>query len=340
MAVYYRVVTNSGRAYIRYICFGLLNRVPDLTEGVDSNQRQDIRSQSGRILHNISPRDIKYLEYDTTAAFYGNTWSHPELKPTRDLIQLTGESKKANQARCLSNYFKVAKEIIDDLPMYKGFITFHQEQKVIRFHVKDQPADKIMTAMFLLRNLNQQGSAIYLFAREMGYRPRVCTAIFGIYYLNLPTPFQRGAISMNGYTESSFFDLNTFGRQGLINFLKQEESYQPWVQPNFDTTERGYVRDSSMSTMDEYIFDSGLSRRSGVRYRKMITCFSVPNDEVIDSYCQIQVEPSHYEGYDDDTPTSHHLKIDYDAPNRAGDNVFIQSIIRRVFDPIISEANI
>lgn len=340
MAVYYRVVTNSGRAYVRYVCFGLLNRVPDLAEGRDAQQPRDVQEASRRLLQNITPRDIKYLEYDVTKTFNWNSWSHPQLQPTRDAVTIAGESEKDFQHRCLNNYFKVVKEVIDDLPMYKGFITFHQEQNVIRFHVKDQPSDKLMTAMFLLRNLNQTGSAIYLFAREMGYRPRVCAAIYGLYYMNLPTPFQRGSISMNCYGESSIFDPNTFGKQGLINFLRQDESYSPWVQPNFDTTQRGYVRDSRMSTMDEYIFDAGLHQRSGLRYRKMITCFSVQNDSSIDDGYQIVIPPSRYNEYGGEPATSHHLRVDYDRQTRSGSVSDLQEVLRGIFDPIVAEAGI
>ncbi len=273
MSVNYRVVTRTGRAYIRYVCFGLLNRYRSISEGI-SSRRPDNNDSS--FIVDTTPKDVVYLEYDTSQEFNSNVWSGITEEGPSNLVKLAGETHEDAKNRALMKYYQHMQEAFKDLTMYKGLVTFHPEQKVIRFHVEGHQSDKIMTAMFFIRNMHQHPPYGYFKLRVAGFSEKDSMLFSHILDLTRQTPFSNSRVIFPYISESSLFDTRTLGRDAIISLFRQDSEYSPWVQPLFNESRNGYLRDSAMNNNRRYLFKEDAPRH--LKYRTLITCFSKPED--------------------------------------------------------------
>ncbi|QIN94886.1 hypothetical protein PQC36_gp108 [Proteus phage Vb_PmiP-P59] len=180
-----------------------------------------------------------------------------------DDITFLSKKEKAEK-----NLIKHLKAIFDDLKIYQGCISVHPILKVVRAHIKNNKADKIITGLFLARNLTTCGtmSRMYNDMINWGYRPSFSAVVAHLLFSNV------GAFS-NSYSvqwvgETNWISPLSFGKQSLIRLLSGDFTDDAFVQEEWK--DQGYYkRDDG--------FSGSLSRFNG-RGRKLIDCLSVERD--------------------------------------------------------------
>ncbi|MCS5736774.1 hypothetical protein, partial [Herbiconiux daphne] len=87
-----------------------------------------------------------------------------------------GSVSGSSKALANRQFLNEMKLLFEDLPWLANVITVHPVTGVVRAHIKDHPADKIITSLFLVRNLCNYGetAASYRHFRHSGLRPRLC----------------------------------------------------------------------------------------------------------------------------------------------------------------------
>lgn len=284
MSVRYNVYLNNGKHIaISYICFGLLNRFPwshgqtyNLYRTREQRQIAEDELSSG----NVRPENVHFLQYMPEDHFYTSAWSHEELKPTRNMVRFSNESGPEAKKRALKAYFGEMKLLLADMPIFSDMVTVHPLAKCVRVYTHGQPADKVMLAMFMFRNLAQEDYIHgYLELRSKGYRPRAAAILTHYLYYTPPSPFSGGTWTERCLEESSWINPRTFGKNAFINMLKQDMDIE-WAQDLFNVQSNGYHRDHHFRN-DDVVFDSNGDRydEDSPYYRRMSDAFCLPSDE-------------------------------------------------------------
>lgn len=178
-----------------------------------------------------------------------------------------------------ANYCEAMKELINDIPWMTG-VSVHSLLNVVRVDM-NQPADKVMMTLFLLRNLCHYEHYIstYKNLREThNFKPYAAAILSSLFVREGGTPFSQPSWKYNSVGEYNWLSPFTFGVQALGRMLTEGVSYNPWFQENFLTAGQ-YRRDSWFR--DENIEFNGASPDGAEtlsRYRRLIDCMSIPND--------------------------------------------------------------
>lgn len=171
-----------------------------------------------------------------------------------------------------ASYWEDMQEIVNSLPWMRDMVTVRPAGKFINFLTGDNPADKVMLAVFLMRNIAQMATTAiaYRTARDRGLTPLQAAVACSVMWLG--TRDFRGRINAgtNYPGEYNFFNVYTFGRQSLTNFVRGEVEWQldSWQNLN------GYRRDQWFWENDLFITNMGGERR----HRILLDALSVDND--------------------------------------------------------------
>lgn len=244
MAIRYDIVLDNNLVYaIQYVCFGVLNGLVD-----NSEPRGLMRDQSGlesgvnyrSLGSNFKVDKIEYIRYN-----YG--WMN------NDLI-----------AEQVNAFTAEAKMLISQLPSIQDIVFFDYQTKHAYVRVKNQPADKVMFALTVLRNLvgcvkqhwksNGEHAGGYFLLRRMGLSPLKALVFYGFLPANTTTDWSTAGNPTyailsdypNFNSESNVFNFSTFGLGAYRRFLAQED-YNPWIQGTFAENGHGYKRNSHFS---------------------------------------------------------------------------------------------
>lgn len=277
MAVIYDVIFNDNRRIIAHGgCFGAMNAGQWSNWMIDYDrfgQRSGVTGTENRHQASVyfnqliddyrnSASDVKPVAIQfypqPSAGMWGSSAPHGSTLTPREA------------------YFAAMAELVPQIAWLDGVVSLHPEFNVVRIHLGDRPADHIMTALFLMRNLAQYNfghsyqrlinhynmnavPAVYL-AHLVDYQPR--------------TPFTRESWNVVRPGEYNLQHPGAFGRQALRNVLRADESFDPWRQLAF-VTQLGYLRDL---TLDQVFSRTG-PRAHRARTLSMTLC--IPEDEVI-----------------------------------------------------------
>lgn len=153
-----------------------------------------------------------------------------------------------NVAKCRRDanrkYLTEMKLLLDDLPWLQDVITVHPLVGVVRAHIKEHKADKVITSLFLMRNLCNYGetAASYRHFRNLGYRPRLCAIM--AHYVTKNFGFGgRCEFSQQYLGEYNWINPQTFGKESFMRMMAADKDTEfdfiqlPWA------TQRGYRRD-------------------------------------------------------------------------------------------------
>lgn len=278
MGVSYDIITKDHNKVCKDdICFGAMNCFPWSGQNVNPNTRQNTEATRG-VVDRMTTADMKIIQYLPSGMFKGAYWSHPEGKPTRDVVQNEGESNPEALARARKRYFSEMKAIVEDMPILKNILTIHPVLDVCRAHIKDHPADKVILSVFLMRNLAQYDYIhTYNLLRSNGYRPRVAAIFSQFFRYQKGNGITRDAITVYQQSESSWIRCELFGKNAAIRLLKQEDD-SFWIQHPWVEQSCGYMRDSHLSRADQ-VFDSALCNRLHKRTLNSAVC--IPGDVAI-----------------------------------------------------------
>lgn len=232
MAVKYDVIFKDGKKISKEaICFGAMaygnwdNSFNDRDlAGRDASEQVMIQFHTGSHIHPI------WAETDYTK--FRRDWSNGGVSGR--------EKQKANK-----DFLHELKELIDDLPFVSEIITVHPLVGVVRAHLKDHPADQVITSLMLCRNLCNYSdmAATYRHFKVQGYRPRFCAMMAHLLSKNF------GAMGRHDWTsisigEYNWINPNHFGKNAMLKLMGCDETtqfdfhQQPW------TVQKGYRRDN------------------------------------------------------------------------------------------------
>lgn len=196
-----------------------------------------------------------------------------------------------------SKYFKIARRILEEATMYKKSHKAMPRKRAIRATLKGQPADKIVLGLIMFRNLRySRKGGVFETARNAGAGYLLAATLEGSFYKSSSggwggNPENVRFVSMT-CGESAVVDFPTLGVKGVKEYLKQDPSYNPWIQEPIPDNELGYKRDGDYkeeedifnhSAADGYIDDWGDFTYEDCddeedsldsRFRKMVHCFS------------------------------------------------------------------
>lgn len=175
-------------------------------------------------------------------------------------------------------YFAAMADLLPQVAWLDGVVSLHPEFGVIRFHLDDKPADQVITAMFLFRNLahyNYGHSFQNLInVHNMNVLPALYLAHLMIYQPR--TPFSAESWYMATPGEYNLQHPLAFGKRALAAVLTADESFSPWRQRTF-SHQNGYMRDNMMGGDVPFDADAPLDRRR----RTLSTVLCLPGDEII-----------------------------------------------------------
>lgn len=179
---------------------------------------------------------------------------YPEIR--RDWRSSETETIAEVKKKALGNYLQTLKEVFDDMPMLKGVLTIHPLLGVVRAHLKDHKADKIILALFLARNLAHYSDKCYTYRyfRAQGYRPRIAVMLAHLFGYELGTTFSAGSFRNQQIGEYNWLNPDTFGKEAFLRMARQDElefnfKQQPW------RVQRGYRRDHEYEHDPDHVFD-------------------------------------------------------------------------------------
>lgn len=232
MGVKYDVIFKDRRKMTREaVCFGSM--ATGQWEGNWSNNELAER-----------PADQHAMVQFHTANNIHPVWFEPDYtKFIREFPNRNTPGTARSEANKL--FLQEMKILWDDMPVLQKVLTIHPLVGVVRAHLKDHPADLIITSLFLIRNLcnYSEMAASYRHFRSQGYRPRFCAIMAHIVGKNF------GAMGRHDWSQSSlgeynWINPNHFGKNGLLQLMGHTEEtqfdfiQQPW------TIQKGYRRDS------------------------------------------------------------------------------------------------
>ncbi|MCS5737305.1 hypothetical protein, partial [Herbiconiux daphne] len=141
-------------------------------------------------------------------------------------------------------FLREMQELVADMPWLQDVITIHPITGVVRAHIKDHKADKIITSLFLIRNIgNYMNQAVtYRKVRNMGYRPRFAAIIAHKVYANLG--FGNSVQYSDQYLgEYNWINPQSFGKNAFLKMMGADKDTEfdfiqkPWAE------QRGYRHD-------------------------------------------------------------------------------------------------
>lgn len=287
MSVAYDIVLKDNKKVCRNdICFGAMNSLPWSRNMADTSTRSN-NSETPDVCARMRTSDMAMIQYHPEPYFCYNFWSHPEGQATREYHYTEEENALPNRSqrdaamrkRALNNYFTEMKKLVEDVPMLKNCVTVHPLLKITRTHIKDFPADKIILATFLMRNLAQYDFACtYLKLRSEGYRPRVA-ALFSQIVRYQMGGLHNGSITGGQQGEASWIFSRWFGEQAAIRYLKQEpEADQCWIQSPWVEQSCGYKRDSHLSREHSQFITPARPGANRI-YRTLNMAMCIPGDK-------------------------------------------------------------
>lgn len=175
---------------------------------------------------------------------------------------------------------KLMKEVINAVPFARTVLKaeIHPVEKtvVVSALAGDNPCDKTITALFLVRNVFylDDSNELYNKCRESGL------SVMASLLIGLNFTIARGfggvvKIYKKTIGEYNLFNPHTFGKQGLINFITHGEDWNPWRQGSWKQ-QRFYKREYHLELGDRLLdFDGDLTDPS------ILDCFSISHDEDI-----------------------------------------------------------
>jgi hypothetical protein len=267
MSVTFNLRTAAGVDYtISSICYGILRNFPFTCSSFNSNTHSNSPEVGP---DNVNSRDFSHIEY---------------VLPS-DVLRKCREDDV--------DIYDHLKKMYEDLPMFGGIVRVMPQKGVIRIPLNNQPADKVMMALFFARTLCRSFQLRSHTIRDAinlgyGYRESMIGSMFGT--------LNTGMKHMNYLGESSLFNPGTFGLTSAFAYMTQDKCYKPWVQEDFydsgPSFKGGYLRDYDLEELGvpfnmlaspkvEDEDDEGYNEYwDGPRTdcRKMIDCFSIPDD--------------------------------------------------------------
>ena len=252
---------NSGRWshwMLDYSRFGQRSGVTgqDNTNAAQQSFNEIIRDSTDRN-NPIKPVAIQFYP-QISAGMWGVSSPHGSTLPAKDA------------------YFAAMADLVPQIEWLKGVVSLHPEFGVIRIHLGDRPADHIMTALFLMRNLAQYnfGNSYQQLINE--FNMNVVPAVYLAHLIDYQprTPFTPASWQLVRPGEYNLQHPTAFGQQALRNVLTADENFHPWRQNSF-VSQMGYLRDSTING----VFDP--QAPSTRRSRTLSTILCVPRDEII-----------------------------------------------------------
>lgn len=249
MAISYDILLDNNLIYrIKYACFGSLNALQNQNMPYGVQQSETMRdnglpnsSSSLRTLEDsFRVEDVKYIRYRWD-------WKDSYLSDVKKAV-----------------YLKEVKLLLSELPFIQDIIFF--EEDFVYVSVKNQPADKVMFALSVVRNLtfdvsyswcslgNHKGG--YFALRDRGLSPLQSLVFSQFVGVSRSTDWSSGTAESYNYvgeqphfnSESHLFNLQTFGLESYKRLLEKDPEYAPWFQGSFAENRHGYKRGSHFST--------------------------------------------------------------------------------------------
>lgn len=180
--------------------------------------------------------------------FYTANNLHP-IWEEPDYMKMRREwSNNNRQAACRAAanraFLKEMKLLLDDLPWLQDVLTIHPLVGVVRAHIKQHKADKIITSLMMVRNLGNYGeqASTYRHFRAAGLRPRLCVILAHMFNKNF------GAMGRMDWQQQYLGEYNwinpqVFGKQAFMQMMSADKDTEfdfiqlPWAE------QRGYRRD-------------------------------------------------------------------------------------------------
>lgn len=272
MAVKFDVVyKNNRRLPMQGPCFGAFSFGEFSTGGLRTLDAQRVE------LTNTEARNLAQNAEDAAfIQFYG--------EPEKGYWKVQGDRGDEYVRR----YYEHMKELIDDIPWLKASV--HPLVGVIRVPVKNVPADKVMMTLFLVRNLaHYEHANTYRKFLEMGYKPFACAILSSFWSYCKGTAFTSDRWIYNSVGEYNWLSPGTFGKQALKQLVQAGSDFNPWFLDTWGQL-KGYRRDRWFQT-ERHLFNPDNRRNiesNQNKFRKMIDCLSIQNDEPIFSFIQAE----------------------------------------------------
>lgn len=193
----------------------------------------------------------------------------------------------------VANYCEAMQELIRSIPWMTG-VSIHPLLKVVRVDM-NQPADKVMMTLFLLRNLCHYEHYIYTYRNLLethNFKPYAAAILSSLFVRDGGTPFARPSWKYNTVGEYNWLSPFTFGTRSLQRMLTEGENFNPWFQENFLVAGK-YLRDGNFRE-ERLLFNSTNEgdHEYMSRYRRLIDCMSVIDDEPL--FREILLFDSHH----------------------------------------------
>lgn len=301
MAVKYDVIFKDGQKLSKdAICFG------GMAHGNWGG------SWGNRELAESDPANQKMIQFHTGAHLHPIWLDEDFTKVRRDWPNGGVGGREIQNAN--KQFLTELKLLVDDMPLLQDVLTIHPLVGVVRAHLKDHPADKIITSLMMVRNIANycDMAASYRHWRSLGYRPRFSIILAHMFSKNvgpLSSTWSNASIG-----EYNWINPNQFGKQAFLQMMGHDADtafdfiQQPW------RVQRGYRRDNfyrrtdvsdfspetgGLLVFDErMIYADGWDHNSNVPYgvrqmdipngyipllytRNIIDCFSISHDDPI-----------------------------------------------------------
>ena len=150
-------------------------------------------------------------------------------------------------------YFR---ELLCDLPFLADIYTFDSGRVFV--DTVNQPADKVITALRLLRQTAANSCAITRH-KKAGYAyDRKLYAAMALFHIGVDE-MGKSYIQPSFNSEYDLFDFSTFGKQSLEQFVNADASFYPWQQADF-IEQGGYLREQQGVLFE--MFDDSIEMRA------------------------------------------------------------------------------
>lgn len=308
MGVQYDVVyIDNRRMPMQGPCFGAFAESNYPSGGI----RQSTATRLG-----LSSQDLRDMHSNSDRASFIQFYGEPSKEYWKD-----PEDPQDDQGLFKRRYYEEMSKLFKDIPWLKG--SSHPLLGVIRVPVRGVPADKVMMTLFLARNLaHYEYGRTYRKLRSIGFKPFAAAILCHLWKVSSGNSFTRPRWYYQSVGEYNWVSPNTFGKSSLAALLQADESYAPWVQQTWGE-QRGYRRDRWYRNQ-AIIFDTteyGAYHENYSKYRRLIDCLSIPDDEPIFSVLATQ--------YTDGSWTNHYWHMEGSAG--------FEGVSEEEFEPIMAE---
>ena len=229
MAVKYDVIFKDGQRLTREaVCFGSM-----------AGGEWGFGSTA---LCNRDPSEQSLIQFYTANNIHPIWGEDDYMRTRRDWP--SANSVGAGKQEANRKFLTEMKLLFADLPWLEDVITIHPVTGVVRAHIKKHAADKIITSLFLVRNLANysETAATYRHFRSQGLRPRFC-AIMACYMAKNFGAMGRCDFTQQYLGEYNWFNPQAFGKQSFLQMMQADKDTEfdfiqlPWA------VQRGYRRD-------------------------------------------------------------------------------------------------